>query len=82
MSLIFRTGESMQLSTKAHLFEAVDNDHNKRRYTIMFEALLMGHDDWVYSVCWQPPIAVTGKFEALGLFWLHCVVLCTNTLMI
>ncbi|GAB5592388.1 Elongator subunit elp2 [Umbelopsis nana] len=54
-----KTGESMQLSTKAHLFEAVDNDHNKRRYTIMFEALLMGHDDWVYSVCWQPPIAVT-----------------------
>lgn len=21
----------------------------------MFEALLMGHDDWVYSVCWERP---------------------------
>ncbi|CAM0135097.1 unnamed protein product [Umbelopsis sp. WA50703] len=54
-----KTGESMQLSTKAHLFEVYDrNAAVKKRYSIMFEALLMGHDDWVYSVCWQRPIAV------------------------
>ncbi|CAO3688448.1 unnamed protein product [Umbelopsis ramanniana] len=53
-----KTGESMQLSTKAHLFEVFDKDQTKKRYTIMFEALLMGHDDWVYSVCWQPPTVV------------------------
>lgn len=26
----------------------------------MFEALLMGHDDWIYSVCWQPPCLIKG----------------------
>jgi elongator complex protein 2 len=51
----------MQLSTKAHLFEVFDKDQSKKRYTIMFEALLMGHDDWVYSVCWQPPTVVKGQ---------------------
>ncbi|KAI8059417.1 WD40-repeat-containing domain protein [Gilbertella persicaria] len=39
-----------QLSTKAHLI-TVDN----RPYSLMFEALLMGHDDWVFSVEWQRP---------------------------
>ncbi|KAJ2962988.1 hypothetical protein NQZ79_g1991 [Umbelopsis isabellina] len=54
-----KTGESMQLSTKAHLFDVYDKDAAaKKRYSIMFEALLMGHDDWVYSVCWERPIAV------------------------
>lgn len=51
----------MQLSTKAHLFDVYDKEAAaKKRYSIMFEALLMGHDDWVYSVCWQRPIAVKG----------------------
>lgn len=27
----------------------------------MFEALLMGHDDWVFSVQWQKPYMATGK---------------------
>jgi elongator complex protein 2 len=49
------------------LFEVYDSDQTKKRYTIMFEALLMGHDDWVYSVCWQPPIAVKGAYD-------HCCI--------
>ncbi|KAJ3283623.1 Elongator subunit elp2, partial [Borealophlyctis nickersoniae] len=44
---------AMQLSTKAHVFEVVAGD-SKRKYTIMFHALLMGHDDWVHSLNWQP----------------------------
>ncbi|ORZ19804.1 WD40-repeat-containing domain protein [Absidia repens] len=28
-------------------------------FSIMFEALLMGHDDWVFSVSWERPTAVT-----------------------
>lgn len=28
-----------------------------RTYRISLEALLMGHEDWVHTVCWQP----TGK---------------------
>ncbi|PKY14388.1 WD40 repeat-like protein [Rhizophagus irregularis] len=35
----------------------VKNDQEER-YSIMFEALLMGHDDWIYSVCWQPPCLI------------------------
>ncbi|KND04539.1 Elongator subunit ELP2 [Spizellomyces punctatus DAOM BR117] len=48
-----------QLSTKAHLIEVEDiNDSliSKRKYTIMFDALLMGHDDWVHSAAWQAPL--------------------------
>lgn len=29
---------------------------SKRKYTVMFDALLMGHDDWVHSAMWQPAI--------------------------
>lgn len=25
-----------------------------RRYSITFEALLLGHEDWIYSTCWNP----------------------------
>lgn len=39
------------MSTKAHLV-TVDT----RQYSLMFEALLMGHDDWVFSVEWQRPL--------------------------
>ncbi|KAK4519809.1 uncharacterized protein ATC70_010051 [Mucor velutinosus] len=42
--------EGEQLSTKAHLVTV-----NNKQYSLMFEALLMGHDDWVFSVEWQKP---------------------------
>ncbi|ORE02149.1 WD40 repeat-like protein [Rhizopus microsporus var. microsporus] len=29
------------------------------QYSLMFEALLMGHDDWVFSVQWQKPYMAT-----------------------
>ncbi|CAG8595652.1 10091_t:CDS:10 [Ambispora leptoticha] len=56
-----RSDGKIQLSTKAHfidvdIFENGEENPRKRRYSVMFEALLMGHDDWVYSVCWHPPI--------------------------
>lgn len=47
-----------QLSTKAHLVSV-----EGRQYSLMFEALLMGHDDWVFSVEWQRPhVDETGRF--------------------
>ncbi|KAG2212240.1 hypothetical protein INT47_001599 [Mucor saturninus] len=46
-----------QLSTKSHIV-TVDS----KQYSIMFEALLMGHDDWVFSVEWQRPSIIGGKF--------------------
>ncbi|WEW61888.1 Elongator subunit elp2 [Emydomyces testavorans] len=37
------------LSNKAHTFEA-----NGINHSITFEALLFGHEDWVYSIAWNP----------------------------
>ncbi|KAI8390089.1 WD40-repeat-containing domain protein [Blakeslea trispora] len=48
--------EDEQLSTKAHLITV-----NEKEYSLMFEALLMGHDDWVFSVEWQRPYLESGN---------------------
>ncbi|GBC05107.1 hypothetical protein RclHR1_06030007 [Rhizophagus clarus] len=55
------SGNKVQLSTKAHIIDvevAKEESCVNKRYCIMFEALLMGHDDWIYSVCWQPPCLI------------------------
>ncbi|MCJ1435159.1 hypothetical protein MMC27_004530 [Xylographa pallens] len=36
------------LSNKAHRFDAADF-----KYSITFEALLLGHEDWIYTVTWN-----------------------------
>ncbi|KAL9587572.1 MAG: hypothetical protein Q9212_000149 [Teloschistes hypoglaucus] len=36
------------LSNKTHTVEV-----GHRKYSIVFEALLLGHDDWIYTVSWQ-----------------------------
>jgi elongator complex protein 2 len=36
------------LSNKAHRFEA-----NKQTYSVTFEALLLGHEDWIYTAAWH-----------------------------
>ena len=36
------------LSNKAHRFEATG-----RRYSLTFEALLLGHEDWIYTARWN-----------------------------
>ncbi|KAJ3178530.1 Elongator subunit elp2 [Gaertneriomyces sp. JEL0708] len=41
---------SGKLSTKAHILSISD-----RKTVLMFDALLMGHDDWVLSVAWESP---------------------------
>ncbi|EMC98439.1 hypothetical protein BAUCODRAFT_426117 [Baudoinia panamericana UAMH 10762] len=38
------------LSNKAHLVGNADC-----QYTVTFEALLIGHEDWVYTAKWRPP---------------------------
>lgn len=37
------------LSNKAHRFKAGELD-----FSATFEALLLGHDDWIYSTAWRP----------------------------
>jgi elongator complex protein 2 len=41
--------DGIQLSTKAHLLNVGNTD-----YSILLDAVLIGHDDWVHSVSWQP----------------------------
>ncbi|KAF2087239.1 WD40 repeat-like protein [Saccharata proteae CBS 121410] len=36
------------LHNKAHRIE-----HEGQKYSITFEALLIGHEDWIYSACWH-----------------------------
>ncbi|TAQ89824.1 hypothetical protein B7494_g1870 [Chlorociboria aeruginascens] len=43
----FMPGKS--LSNKAHRFKAQDLD-----FSATFEALLLGHEDWIYSTRWRP----------------------------
>ncbi|KAJ3076285.1 Elongator subunit elp2 [Podochytrium sp. JEL0797] len=59
-ALVGEEGEGgRQLSTKAHLIE-VSVGSVKRKYTIMFDALLIGHEDWVHSVSWSPAVSIDG----------------------
>ena len=43
----FMPGKS--LSNRAHRFKAQNND-----FSATFEALLLGHEDWIYSTRWRP----------------------------
>ncbi|KAI9593713.1 WD40-repeat-containing domain protein [Syncephalis fuscata] len=52
-------GDGAQLSTQAFLFELSDSlksHEDQLRFSVMLEAVLQGHDDWVYSVCWHPRV--------------------------
>ncbi|KAG0242181.1 WD40-repeat-containing domain protein [Mortierella sp. GBAus27b] len=51
-----------QLSTKAHIIDVVLDSAQTTRFSVMFEALLLGHDDWVYTINWQPPTNQNGKY--------------------
>ncbi|KAJ3115909.1 Elongator subunit elp2 [Nowakowskiella sp. JEL0407] len=51
----------VQLSTKAHLVSVNTSDDEIRNYTVMFDALLLGHEDWVHSVHFQPAFINEGE---------------------
>ena len=42
-------GEDTLISTKSHVF-------GKANYTVMLNAISLGHDDWVFSINWNPVI--------------------------
>ena len=58
-----------QLSTKAHVFESGGYDDCNRpdtsrvTYSAMLDAILLGHDDWVLSVNWQPSLLQIGSLS-------------------
>ncbi|KAK2739028.1 hypothetical protein FQN57_006710 [Myotisia sp. PD_48] len=41
--------DQLTLSPKTHRIDVAD-----MKYSITFEALLLGHEDWVYTVAWSP----------------------------
>lgn len=60
----FSDENGMKMSTKAHLIQvSVDKNIEPKRYMFMFHALLMGHEDWVHSVQWQPATQSSGKYH-------------------
>ncbi|KAH7048578.1 WD40-repeat-containing domain protein [Linnemannia elongata] len=54
-----------QLSTKAHIIDvAMDTPTSTtKRFSVIFEALLLGHDDWVYTINWQPATLQNGIYH-------------------
>ncbi|KAG0367962.1 Elongator subunit elp2 [Gamsiella multidivaricata] len=51
-----------QLSTKAHIIDVALDSAETKRFSVIFEALLLGHEDWVYTINWQPPMLLNGKY--------------------
>ena len=55
----------------AMLISYTDTDQ-QYNFVVGLETVLLGHEDWVYSVCWQPPtVAGTSSY-----FSLYAGVLC------
>lgn len=42
-------GDAPTLTNKAHTFQAAG-----KTYSVTFEALLLGHEDWIYTARWNP----------------------------
>ncbi|ODH48134.1 hypothetical protein GX48_05729 [Paracoccidioides brasiliensis] len=50
--VILEANVEQTLSNKVHEFEASGS-----KYSVTFEALLFGHEDWIYTVAWSPDLA-------------------------
>lgn len=54
-----RSTKAGEISTRAHPFSVTGQDGSTQTWVVTFDALLVGHDNWVTGVQWHP--AVTCK---------------------
>ncbi|CDW96787.1 hypothetical protein, partial [Sporisorium scitamineum] len=52
-----RSTKAGEISTRAHPFSIERADGTKQTWAITFDALLVGHDNWVTGVRWHPSIS-------------------------
>ncbi|CBQ69610.1 related to ELP2-29 kDa subunit of elongator and elongating RNA polymerase II holoenzyme [Sporisorium reilianum SRZ2] len=59
-----RSTKAGEISTRAHPFTTERADGTKQTWAITFDALLVGHDNWVTGVRWHPAVpAANGRFQ-------------------
>jgi elongator complex protein 2 len=51
LSTLNDSTKATTLSSKGHVFKV-----GTTRYTVLLESVLAAHEEWVYSVCWQPSV--------------------------
>ena len=50
---------SDELTLKGNTFSVGDTSWPQRLFEVRLDALLIGHEDWIYSIQWQPAEVVT-----------------------
>jgi elongator complex protein 2 len=64
-----QSGPTLKMYIEGPIFKAGGNV-----WQVSLESLLVGHEDWVYSVCWQPPQAdVVGHDDGPSIRQQMCV---------
>ena len=53
--------EEIQLKKKNFTLSCQGDKVKERKYTVSLEAVLIGHEDWIYSVDWYPPL-IRGEY--------------------
>lgn len=56
-----RSTKAGEISTRAHPFSIERADGSVQSWAITFDALLVGHDNWVTGVRWHPATSSAGK---------------------
>lgn len=56
------------LSNKAHRFQTSQGEGGEggKEFSVTFEALLVGHEDWIYTIKWRPTTASSSTLQLLS----------------
>ncbi|EST08140.2 Cytidyltransferase-like domain protein [Kalmanozyma brasiliensis GHG001] len=56
-----RSSKAGEISTRAHPFCVERADGSQQSWSITFDAMLVGHDNWVTGVRWHPAVSAGGE---------------------